>query len=149
MEQGPWSLDGKLLLLKEIIVGEQPAETVFDRVQFWIKANQLPMDKRRKSMVMAMANKMGSFVDFDTSDPFGYKKYTRFRVEIDPSKPILRGMKVLVANVHKWVEFRYEKLPDLCYLCGRFGHCAKECGLYDEKVPESAYPYGSCCEPRQ
>ncbi|KAL2896372.1 hypothetical protein RDABS01_038156 [Bienertia sinuspersici] len=43
---------------------------VFNVVRFWVKAYQLPMDKRKKSMAEAMTNKMGKFVDFDSSDPF-------------------------------------------------------------------------------
>ncbi|KAL2892372.1 Homeobox protein Hox-A7 [Bienertia sinuspersici] len=113
MEHGPWSFYGKLLLLKEIVPGEQPAEMVFDVVRFWVKAYQLPVDKRKKSMAVAMANKMGKFVEFDSSDPFGYKKFMRFRVNIDPCKPLMRGMKVL------------------------------ECSFYDEEIPESSYPYGN------
>ncbi|KAL2924423.1 Cellular nucleic acid-binding protein [Bienertia sinuspersici] len=94
-------------------------------------------------MAIVMANKMGKFVEFDSSDPFGYKKFMRFRVDIDPCKPLMRGIKVLVGNVNKWIEFKYEKLPDLCYLCGLFGHGAKECAFYDEEIPESSYPYGN------
>lgn len=80
---------------------------------------------------------------FDSSDPFGYKKFMRFRVDLDISKPLMRGMKILVGGVQKWIDFRYVKLPDFCYLCGLFGHSAKNCALYDDEIPESMYPYGS------
>ncbi|KAL2940034.1 HTH-type transcriptional regulator GalR [Bienertia sinuspersici] len=85
LDQGPWSFDGKLLLLKEIRKGEQPAEMNFDKARFWVKAYQIPVDKRRKSMAMSIANKMGTFIDYDGSDPFGYKKYMRFRVDLEVS----------------------------------------------------------------
>ncbi|KAL2928218.1 Neuron navigator 3 [Bienertia sinuspersici] len=38
---------------------------------------------------------------------------------------------------------RYEKLLDLCVICGMFGHVAKDCAYYDEDMPESMYPYGA------
>ncbi|KAL2903860.1 hypothetical protein RDABS01_002570 [Bienertia sinuspersici] len=75
LEQGPWLFDGKLLLLKEVKKGEQPAEMAFNIVRFWVKAYQIPVDRRRRSMAVAIANKMGKFVDFDGTDPFGYKKF--------------------------------------------------------------------------
>ncbi|KAL2921222.1 Zinc finger CCHC domain-containing protein 13 [Bienertia sinuspersici] len=63
---------------------------------------------------------MGTFVEFDSSDSFGYKKYMRFGVD-----------------------FKYEKLPDFCYICGFFGHVAKNFMNYDEEIAENLYPYGS------
>ncbi|KAL2925942.1 hypothetical protein RDABS01_000013 [Bienertia sinuspersici] len=126
LEQGPWSFDGKLLLLKEVNKGEQPAEMTFNMVRSWVKVYQLPVDKRRKPMAMAIANKMGSFVEFDGTDPFDYKKIHE------------------VGGVQKWVDIRYEKqLLDLCVICGMFGHVAKDCAYYDEDMPESMYPYGA------
>ncbi|KAL2920896.1 Polyribonucleotide nucleotidyltransferase, partial [Bienertia sinuspersici] len=86
LDQGPWSFDKKLLLLKEVVAGEHPAEMVFNAVRFWVKVYQLPVDKRKKSMAAAMTNKMGKFVD------------------LDPSKPLLRGMKVLVGKAKNvWI----------------------------------------------
>ncbi|KAL2940036.1 Gag polyprotein [Bienertia sinuspersici] len=49
----------------------------------------------------------------------------------------------MVRGVQKWVDFKYEKLSDLCYICGLFGHVAKDCANYDEDIPENLYPYGS------
>ncbi|KAL2938973.1 hypothetical protein RDABS01_022422 [Bienertia sinuspersici] len=143
MDQGPWSFDGKLLLLKDVKRGEQPAEMSFNMARFWVKVYQVPVDRRKKSMAMAIANRIGTFVEFDSSDSFGYRKFMRFRVDLDISKPLMRGMKILVGGTQKWVDFKYEKLPDFCYLCGLFGHSARDCGLYDEEIPESLYPYGS------
>ncbi|KAL2896940.1 Receptor-type guanylate cyclase gcy-6 [Bienertia sinuspersici] len=119
LDQGPWCFDKKLLLLKEVVAGEHLAEMVFNAVRFWVKVYQLPVDKLKKSMVAAMTNKMGKFVDFESSDPFGYKQCMRFWVDLDQSKPLLRGMKVLV------------------------GKAKNECSLYDEDIPENTYPYGS------
>ncbi|KAL2926627.1 Collagen alpha-1(XIV) chain [Bienertia sinuspersici] len=61
--------------------------------RFWVKAYQLSVNKRKRLMAMVVANKMGTFVDFDELDPFSYKKYMRFRVDIDVSRHLMRGMK--------------------------------------------------------
>ncbi|KAL2895154.1 hypothetical protein RDABS01_011063 [Bienertia sinuspersici] len=143
MDQGSWSFDGKLLLLKDVKRGEQPAKMSFNMARFWVKVYQVPVDRRKKSMAMAIANRIGTFVEFDSSNPFGYRKFMRFRVDLDISKPLMRGMKILVGGAQKWVDFKYEKLPEFCYLCGLFGHSARDCGLYDEEIPESLHPYGS------
>ncbi|KAL2934648.1 Protein PS1 [Bienertia sinuspersici] len=78
-------------------------------------------------MAIAIANRMGTFVELDCSNPLGYMRVMRFRV----------------GGVQKWVEVKYEKLLDFCYLCDLFGQSTKDCGLYDEDIPELICPYGS------
>ncbi|KAL2893214.1 MTSS1-like protein [Bienertia sinuspersici] len=70
-----------------------------------------------KPTVMAIANKKGSFVEFDGTDLFGYRKYLTFRVDLDITRPLIRGMKIRVG--------------------------AKDCAYYDEEIPESMYPHGA------
>ncbi|KAL2928887.1 UDP-N-acetylmuramoyl-L-alanyl-D-glutamate--LD-lysine ligase, partial [Bienertia sinuspersici] len=77
LDQGPWSFDDRLLLLKEDKKGDHPTEMKFNITRFWVKAYQIPVDRRKKLMAMAIANRMGVFVDFDGNDPFGYRKYMR------------------------------------------------------------------------
>lgn len=42
--------------------------------------------------------------------------FLRVRVEVDISKPLYRGRKVILDDEEKvWVAFKYEKLPNFCY----------------------------------
>ncbi|KNA16728.1 hypothetical protein SOVF_086500, partial [Spinacia oleracea] len=93
-------------------------------------------------MAMSMASRMGKFVEYDESDPLGWKKYMRFRVDLRLDKPLLRGTRVAVKNGSKLVTFQYEKLMDICYACGCFRHCYQQCPKYDDAIPESDLPYG-------
>ncbi|KAJ8446312.1 hypothetical protein Cgig2_005843 [Carnegiea gigantea] len=74
---------------------------------------------------------------------YGVDKSLCFRVDIDISKPLKRGHKMMVGGKLVWVDFRYVKLPDFSYLCGMLGHITKGCDYYNPDVPESEYYMGA------
>ena len=42
--------------------------------------------------------------------------FLKVRVEVDVSKPLYRGKKVIMDDEEEvWVAFQYEKLPNFCY----------------------------------
>lgn len=49
-------------------------------------------------------------------------------VEVDLTKPLMRGTHLRFDEDSVWVEFRYEKLPTFCFYCGVVGHQEKSCG---------------------
>ncbi|KNA21693.1 hypothetical protein SOVF_040780, partial [Spinacia oleracea] len=141
MEEGPWFFDGAPLLLKEVEEGVQPSEITFDTLRWWVKVEDVPLNKRTKAMVVSLASKMGSFVEFDESDPIGWSKYMRFRVDVNLEKPLRRGAFIATTGGSKWVKFKYEKLMDICYACGKLGHNYQQCLKYDDLTPVSELPY--------
>ena len=55
----------------------------------------------------------------------------RIRVQIDITKPLCRGRKILLDdNTECWVSFQYERLPNFCYWCGSVSHGEKDCSLW-------------------
>ena len=67
-------------------------------------------------------------------------------VSIDITKPLSRGRKVEFSNGEvSWVNFKYERLPNLCYWCGRLTHQDRECSLWQDRkgvVPEMNQQFG-------
>ncbi|KAK1383567.1 CCHC-type domain-containing protein [Heracleum sosnowskyi] len=121
LEDGPWAFDGAPLLLKEVEEGAQPSEIVFDTIsnpkqslRLWVKAEDVPPNERTKSMAKSMAENMGTFVEFDETDPIGWSKNMCFRVDLRLDKPLKRGIRVATTAGSKWVSYRYERLMDLC-----------------------------------
>lgn len=53
--------------------------------------------------------------------------FLRILVDIDLTQPILRGTVMRMGGGKSWVEFRYERCPDFCYMCGLVGHNQKVC----------------------
>ena len=54
------------------------------------------------------------------------------QVSIDLSLPLCRGRLISVGEGGKqaWIAFKYERLPNLCYWCGRLTRDDKDCELW-------------------
>lgn len=63
----------------------------------------------------------------------------RLRVRVDVHKPLLQWTNVSIGGSSCKVLFRYEKLADLCFFCGRLDHMANTCKLYH---PDGLQYYG-------
>jgi hypothetical protein len=67
-------------------------------------------------------------------------------VVIDLYQPLERGRTLLLSGQSYWVSFRYEKLPDFCYRCGRVLHKPKGCpyrASRKDRHTESQLAWGS------
>ncbi|KAK7838732.1 hypothetical protein CFP56_019309 [Quercus suber] len=50
---------------------------------------------------------------------------------MDITKPLCRGHRITMASGKEgWVSFKYERLPNLCYWCGRLTHSDRECPMW-------------------
>ena len=59
--------------------------------------------------------------------------FLRLKVVMDTSKPLCRGRKItMVDGKEGWVRFKYERLPNICYWCGKLTHSDKECPLWEK-----------------
>ena len=59
--------------------------------------------------------------------------FLRLRVAVDTSKPLCQGRKItMVDGKEGWVRFKYERLPNICYWCGKLTNSNKECLLWEK-----------------
>ena len=57
--------------------------------------------------------------------------FMRVRVLVDVSQPLCRGRVICLEDGKElWVSFKYERLPNLCYWCGRITHNDRDCELW-------------------
>lgn len=61
-------------------------------------------------------------------------RYAKLLVEIDLTKPLIRGTKLRCNGEMQWVMFRYENLPFYCFYCGMIGHGERLC---DKKMSDA------------
>ena len=143
LNEGPWAFDSSLLLLKEMTSLEVPSELEFSTACFWVKAYGILGKKQTVSFVRILASHIGEFVSCDDAPMFGIDKALCFRVDIDISNPLRRGIYIKVTNRQIWIKFKYVKLPDFCYGCGKLGHVLAGCDTVHLEEDASNLQYGT------
>jgi hypothetical protein len=127
--QSPWTFDKKLIQMIRFESDMQPTAVKFIHSHFWIRIYNLPILSMVREVGEDIGNHIGRLIEVDVPDNgFAWGQYLRICVELDITKPLLRG-KILEDDNGKpyWVDFRYEHLPIFCYRCGRVGHSGNEC----------------------
>lgn len=88
--------------------------------------------------VRRLNNEIGEFMEFE--DPSKARGFLRARVMVNTSEPLTKGCWLpRDNNKDTWVEFRYERLQDFCYCCGRLGHTNNECSFEPTKGEAARY----------
>ncbi|CAO2821180.1 unnamed protein product [Amaranthus hypochondriacus] len=117
IEGDPWTFKKHLFAMKELMGGEQPSQLRLDVAYIWVHVHDIPFNMRSIAL----------FKEFVKADEKDYGEYIRLRVGINLDKPLLRGTWLPRKNDKAWVKFKYEKLPNYCYVCGYLGHVEDEC----------------------
>ena len=71
-----------------------------------------------------MGNYIGEFPEYDASNNSSFwKNYMRVKVKINVRLPLKRWRKISYkGGSGSIVSFKYERLPNLCFICGLLGH---------------------------
>lgn len=110
----------------------------------WVQIYDVPIGLTWKAAVdiVSVVGKVDESVLED--EKFKGCNFMRVRVAVNVTKPLCRGRKIaLSGGSDSWVSFRYERLPNLCYWCGKLTHMERECpiwlkgkGVLTEKDPQ-------------
>ncbi|KAK6144583.1 hypothetical protein DH2020_021403 [Rehmannia glutinosa] len=143
---GPWTFDNQLLLKKRLEEGEQPSKVTIFHIAMWVQVFDLPIGFMSEKVCIDIGNYIDSFLETDPKNfEGGWKNYMRVRVSLDIHIPIKRRMKIRKSGGDwAWINFKCERLPTFCFICGRFGHSKKfREKLYDSIAIPTERPYGT------
>lgn len=104
--------DGHLLLLQQMIGPDIPLEVTFATTHFWVKASDVPGKKQTTSFAQIHASNIGELVSYDEATTKGVDKALCFCIDINLSKPLRRGINVIIAKKPIWIWFKCVKVPD-------------------------------------
>ena len=136
LDNGPWSFENQLLVLRRWEIGMTPRSVKFTTVPMWVQVWGLPFDLINEDAGRDIGSGLGRVVDVDSKAlSADQARFLRIRVEVPLSKPLRRGSPVISPKGDKaLVAFRYERLVGLCYRCGTLGHDEKFCIVSSESV---------------
>uniref|UniRef100_A0A803NVY3 Zinc knuckle CX2CX4HX4C domain-containing protein n=1 Tax=Cannabis sativa TaxID=3483 RepID=A0A803NVY3_CANSA len=114
-------------------------------VPFWVQVYGISFMCKSHELAKFIASEIGDLVAVDQSTVReGTGPYLRIRVLLDVNFPITRGLNVrfikMGREIIKWIDFKYERLPDFCYFCGKLDHTRKYCHAFLQKCDESPTP---------
>ncbi|XP_042939572.1 uncharacterized protein LOC122274614 [Carya illinoinensis] len=124
----PWSLDRWLICLQVFDGSMSINEVPFNKEEFWIQAFNLPFDFMNQDFGYQLGSSIGRVLKVHADNRgIGWGRFLRLRVEVDITKPLLRGLFLTVESKKMWVPFKYERLPSLCFKCGVIKHSQASC----------------------
>ncbi|KAL0367991.1 UNVERIFIED_CONTAM: hypothetical protein Scaly_1018000 [Sesamum calycinum] len=134
-------------LLKFNHIVDRNRDVNLDWAAFHIHVHGLPLSKMWKEMAQFIGNQVGRFVDVDMDSAGNvWGSSIRIQVSVDVTKPLKRVLKIRTSlGDEHLLSFTYERLPNICYLCGCLGHLSKFCELRfaeDFTDPGEDTPFG-------
>ena len=121
---GPWSFDNNLILLCRWKKGLTSTNISFTYSPFWVQIWGLPFKHMSQEVGKDIGSKIGRFIEVHKrSWQSDQAKFMRVRVDLEIDKPLRRGAYITSSDgEHLWLSFKYERLPIVCFICGKLGH---------------------------
>ncbi|KAH7863670.1 hypothetical protein Vadar_020526 [Vaccinium darrowii] len=132
IQEGPWSVMNNILVLIPLVDGMVVSELKFNICPFWIQIHGLPVEKLNRTNGEFIGKHLGNLLALEAA-PDGFclaRGFLRVRVEINIEHPLPRGFWLRAkteTSRDRWISFKFEKLSDYCYACGRLGHDNRGC----------------------
>ena len=131
LKSQPWSFDKHLILMQRYSGDVPITKLVFEKVPFWLQVHDLPISFMTREMVENLCEVVGEIQKTDGAMDEDGGSFFRVRMVVDITLPLCRGRVITLPNGNKsWVQFKYERLPSICYWCGHLDHDNKDCNLW-------------------
>ena len=127
----PWCFDKHLVIMQKYDKNRALEELKFEKTRFWVQVHGLPYKFMNTKAAEKICEVVGQVIHSNDPTETEGSNFMRIRVELDISLPLCRGRVVSMENGKKsWVTFKYERLPNICYWCGRMNHTDRDCEIW-------------------
>lgn len=144
---GPWNFDDRLVLLKPLEKGDKPGRDILFMAEFWLQIYNLPFMSMSDAVGKFIGAKLGQVKEVRTDEEgIGLGSCLLVRVDLDTRKALKRRLKITIDEESLMVDFKYERLPALCYGCGIMGHNGRVCAYsirMKKEQPDWTAQYGA------
>ncbi|KAM6566661.1 hypothetical protein CsatA_025789 [Cannabis sativa] len=125
----PWFVCGALIVIMPWPAWLTPSEIRFDKTPLWVKIESIPPFYWNRSNLKEMASRASPVheLPLGIEDAVGMSTL-RFRATIDLNTPIFSGFFLRRQKLKDlWIQYKYERLPKLCFKCGLLTHDQSIC----------------------
>lgn len=124
---------------------DNPRTLSLNKLDIWVFMSE--------RVVKEVGQYIGCFVESDPKKITGvWRDYLKVRITVNIEKPLKRRIK-LIKNGSNWfwVNFKYERVPIFCFICGIVGHSEKYCEKLFDEPERIEKPYGlfMCAQERR
>lgn len=120
----PWKVFGSYLMVKAWSPEFDLLKDEIATTPVWIRISNLPVNFYHKTILMGIANGLGSPIKVDGATlNFERARFARVCVEVNLKKP-LKGS-IMINGERYYVP--YEGLTNICSMCGLYGHLVHTC----------------------
>ena len=125
----PWSFSKSLPVMEILNDQPKPEEVNWQWCPFWVQIHGLPLGLMTRKIGIVLGESIGDVKEIDIEgEQMAWGRYLRVRVVKDITKPLKRGSKLAVVGQGSVIAvFKYERLPDFCYICGCLDHQELDC----------------------
>ncbi|CAL1404854.1 unnamed protein product [Linum trigynum] len=138
----PWSLSHTMTALSKYEGRGDPEAVPMNKLAVWVQIHGLHQSQRSEQNVISIGTfYFSKFIDMDRASLHfhGYIRFIRMLVELEVSEPVPTGFdfpstdEVTGREYCEVITFKYERLVELCYFCGRIGHNWPTCARMKEE----------------
>ncbi|KAL5545349.1 hypothetical protein UlMin_009133 [Ulmus minor] len=139
LESRPWRLNGGVLFIDRWPNSGDWKDANLSSFSCWVKAFGIPLHLLTEKNINKIARHAGEVeeIQFDNAQNAHWRNFIRFKATINSDSSISPGRFVPGNKGPVWVQFKYERLPILCYKCGLIGHEKSLCTASQEVVKDS------------
>lgn len=133
-----------MLVYHHLLEGEDPHSIKLNLVDIWLQIYDLPQGLVSENIFRSIGDYVGMFVKaYPANFNGGWKMYSGIRVTMNLEKPWKKRTKIKRGGDWSWINFKYERLSVLCFICGMLGHRERDCGIaYANPDKEITRAYG-------
>ncbi|KAF4364017.1 hypothetical protein G4B88_014974 [Cannabis sativa] len=130
LNKQPWIFNGGLLLLEKWPSSGLRREARLDKVCCWIKMKGWPIRAFTRANVMRLGEMAGEVqeIRWINENRMFLNGFVRMKIGFPLKQSIFVGRYIPCGGRKFWIQFKFERLPTLCFACGVWGHEKRECG---------------------
>ena len=124
-----------MVVLKPVISEARPSELAetFNHAPFWVIIYDCPLGGRKGRRIRATTESIGTPIKIDESCTKGWTKSIRVKILLNLREPLIDEITLDKANGQEiTLLVKYERLPNICYFCGRIGYAERDCKAKEE-----------------